>query len=210
MFECNTCDPTTMPLFKRLFGKKEDDDDSSGDEVEDLSADDLSYVGSAAYHVLRKHHNHHHHELWNVTKGKIIGELHQTPMDAFSRTENVDPPEGHDDWFPKKMGEIISRTETWCDIMSLAPPDGLFMVAFKKAIADICAKPKAFGGPIIIRMMFGNVVGMPVNCTTLMKELTKDLPEDASSKIKLWVGSWRKGVSWNHAKIIAVRLILIA
>jgi hypothetical protein len=191
-----------------LFRKKEDDD-SSGDEVEDASADDLSYVGSAAYNVLRKHHNHHHHELWNVTKGKIIGELHQTPMDAFSRTDAADPPEGHDDWFPKKMGEILGRTETWCDVMSLAPPDGLFMVEFKKALVQICENHNAFGGPIIIRMMFGNIVGVPVNCTTLMKELTKDLPKDAASKIKLWVGSWRKGVSWNHAKIIAVRIICI-
>jgi phosphatidylserine/phosphatidylglycerophosphate/cardiolipin synthase-like enzyme len=52
--------------------------------------------------------------------------------------------------------------------------------------------------------MFGNIIGVPVNCNLVIKELTKDLPEDASSKLKLWVGSWRKGVSWNHAKIIAV------
>lgn len=193
-----------MPLFKRLFRRNHDDDDSSGDEIEDASAGDLSYVGTAAYDVLRRHHNHHHKELWNVTKGKVIGKLHQTPMDAFTRTETSDPPDGHDDWFPEKVGEIIAQTETWCDVMSLAPPDGAFLVAFKKALKDICAKPEGFGGRIVIRMMFGNVVGMPVNCNTLISELTKDLPFDAPAKIKLWVGSWRKGVSWNHAKIIAV------
>jgi len=32
--------------------------------------------------------------------------------------------------------------------------------------------------------------------------LTKGLPEDAN--IQVWVGAWRYGLSWNHAKIIAV------
>lgn len=43
---------------------------------------------------------------------------------------------------------------------------------------------------------------MPVNCTAVVKELTRDLPPDPN--LLLWVGSWRNGVSWNHAKIIAV------
>jgi hypothetical protein len=191
-----------MGLFSSFWNRK-DDDESSGDECEDASADALSYVGMAAYDVLRKHHNHHHRELWNVTQGKVIGKIHQTPMDAFSRTESTDPPEGHDDWFPEKVGEIIARTESWCDVMTLAPPDGLFLVAFKKALKSICERDAVLGR-VTIRMMFGNIVGMPVNCNMLIEELTKDLPEDASSKLKLWVGSWRKGVSWNHAKIIAV------
>lgn len=190
-----------MPLFA-CFRKKEDDD-SSGDEVEDSTADSLSYVGKAAYDILRRRHNGTHHKLWNVTKGKVIGNLYQTPNDAFTREDSIDPPEGHDDWFPERIGELISRTESWCDIMSLAPPDGMFMVAFKKALKKICDREVSLGR-ITIRMMFGNVVGMPVNCNKLIKELTKDLPSDAEQKLKLWVGSWRKGVSWNHAKIIAV------
>eukprot|EP00934_Nitzschia_sp_Nitz4_P006283 Nitzschia sp. Nitz4//scaffold94_size78252//74771//76641//NITZ4_005478-RA/size78252-augustus-gene-0.68-mRNA-1//1//CDS//3329560410//6273//frame0 len=192
-----------MPLFKFLW-KKQDDDESSGDEVEDASADSLSHIGMAAYEELRKHHNHHHHELWNVTKGKMVGDLFFTPRDAFVRTETVDPPTNHSDWFPEAIGEILARTEDWCDVMSLAPPDGLFLKAFQQALAKICARPSGLGGRIVIRMMFGNIVGAPVNCTTVIRALTKDLPPDAASKIKLWVGSWRKGVSWNHAKIIAV------
>jgi len=35
-----------------------------------------------------------------------------------------------------------------------------------------------------------------------MRRLTEDLPKDAN--IQLWVGAWRRGASWNHAKIIAV------
>lgn len=191
-----------MPLFDCLFCKKEDDE-SSGDEVEDSSAGTLSYVGTAAYDVLRKKHNHFHHELWNVTKGKMIGNLDHTPLDAFTRQDTIDPPEGHDDWLPEKIGEIITRTESWCDIMSLAPPDGLFLIAFKKALKQICDREVSLGR-ITIRMMFGNIVGMPVNCNKVLAELTKDLPPDAGQKMQLWVGSWRKGVSWNHAKIVAV------
>ncbi|KAG7374402.1 phospholipase [Nitzschia inconspicua] len=192
-----------MPLFSRFFGKRKDDDESSGDEVEDRSAGDLSYVGTAAYDVLRKHYSHYHHDLWNVTKGRVVGDLHITPKDAFTRADTTDPPEGHDDWMPEKIREIIARTEEWCDIMTLGPPDGLFMDAFKQALHDICCRELILGR-ITIRMMFGNIVGMPVNCNKLIEEFTKDLPPDAGEKIKLWVGSWRKGVSWNHAKIIAV------
>lgn len=192
-----------MPLFSR-FRKQMGIDDSSGDECEDSSAGDLSYVGTAAYDVLRRKHNHRHHELWNVTKGKFV-ELDATPRDAFDRHERTDPLEGHDDWFPDKLEELISRTEEWCDVMTLAPPDGLFLDAFKRAIQTICEKDfVVLNRKIIIRIMFGNIVGQPVNCTRVINELTKDLPENAGDTIKLWVGSWRKGVSWNHAKIIAV------
>lgn len=197
-----------MPLFSR-FWKKSEDDESSGDECEDDSAGDLSYVGEAVYNVLRRHHNHHHHELWNVTKGKIVGDLQFTPRDAFIRTDRIDPVDGHDDWFPKAIGDVIRKTQNWCDILSLAPPDGAFMDEFKDALK--CIVEQSEGGlsmlgrnTIVIRMMFGNVVGMPVNCNSLIRELTKDLPAGADQKIKLWVGSWRKDVSWNHAKIVAV------
>jgi hypothetical protein len=171
--------------------------------VEDQSAGDLSYVGTAAYDVLRKHHNHYHHELWNVTKGKVVGPLQFTPRDAFTREDASDPPEAHDHWFPDKIYEMLIRTEEWCDVLSLAPPDGLFLDAFKRALKEICSRDMQLGR-ITIRIMFGNIVGMPVNCNKLITEFTKDLPEDAPEKIKLWVGSWRKGTSWNHSKIIAV------
>jgi hypothetical protein len=193
-----------MPrLFKKLF-KHDDDDESSGDEIEDASADGLSHVGTAAYNVLRREHNHHHKELWNVTRGKVVGDLQMTPKDAFTRTETVDPPDNHDDWFPERIGEMIARTNEWCDIMTLAPPDGLFLVEIKKALATICSRSDSFGGRVVVRFLMANIVAMPVNCKTLIDELTKDLPMNAPNKIKLWVGAWRKGVSWNHAKIVAV------
>ena len=205
-----------MPLFQRFWkASNKDDDESSGDEVVDKSADDLSYVGVAAYDVLRKHHNHHHHELWNVTKGKVSDHLskkydggsglHVTPRDAFSRVDAHDPPDGHDDWITKELGDLIGLTEEWCDICSLAPPDGLFLKEFQRGLATICARDTAGTlGRITIRMMFGNIPGAPLNCDKVIKELTKHLPKSAHNKVKIWVGSWRKDVSWNHAKIIAI------
>jgi len=45
---------------------------------------------------------------------------------------------------------------------------------------------------------------MPTNCNAVIKALTNDLPTDGDVKLHIWVGAWRRGFSWNHAKIIAV------
>jgi hypothetical protein len=173
-------------------------------EVVDKDAAPLSYVGQAAYEVLRTHHHHQWHRLWNVTSGTVVGKLHQTPLYNFDAGGTEDPETGHSDWFPIKMAEIMARTEIWCDVMSLRPPDGLFMDKFREALTTICERA---GTPdhktITIRMMFGNIAGCwPVNCNRVIKKLTEHLPENPN--IRLWVGAWRKGASWNHAKLIAV------
>lgn len=170
-------------------------------DASDSSADKLSHVGKAAYNILKKKHAWHHHAQWNVTSGKVIGELHQTPAPRVFEMDR-ELASGHDDWFPQKMGEILSRTKVWCDLMSLGPPDGEFMVELKKALKIVSDNAQGKDKPVVIRMMFGNIVGMPVNCDAVMKELTSDLPKGAN--IHMWVGAWRKGSSWNHAKIIAV------
>mmetsp|Transcript_16980 Transcript_16980/g.47618 ORF Transcript_16980/g.47618 Transcript_16980/m.47618 type:complete len:556 (-) Transcript_16980:62-1729(-) len=176
--------------------------------IDDGSAEHLSYVGKAAYGVLREHHSKYHEELWNISNdNRLVGGLLHTPIDAFAPRSTHDlPTELHDEWLPEKLGEIVGRTEEWCDILSLSPPSGKFMTAFQTALANICERKEdpMLDGRIVIRIMFGNVVGMPVDCNDIIKELTKELPKDADQKIRLWVGSWRKGVSWNHAKIIAV------
>lgn len=184
----------------------------------------LRNVGMAAYQELRTKHSVYHHKLWNVTSGIKVGQVHQTPLKAFSdRTvpgtlndiqaevsaetpeadkEEMNFCEGHDDWFPERMCEIMKLTEVWCDVLSLGPPDGSFMEKFHDALVHLAEKAASKEKPIIIRMMFGNIPAMPVNCHKVIKKLTKGIPKD--SNIRLWVGSWRKGVSWNHAKIIAV------
>jgi hypothetical protein len=85
-----------------------------------------------------------------------------------------------------------------CDVTSLAPPDGLFLTCFKAALKKLHEKNK----PITFRLLVGNIVGLPTNCTAVLEQLTSGIPE--TTKLRVWVGAWRKGVSWNHSKIIAV------
>uniref|UniRef100_A0A7S1FXU7 PLD phosphodiesterase domain-containing protein n=1 Tax=Corethron hystrix TaxID=216773 RepID=A0A7S1FXU7_9STRA len=188
------CDPSSICGFNKSY---------VNDEVEDDSASNLSHVGSAAYDALKIKHGWYHHSLWNVTSGRVVGELDHTPKDAWTREEG-DPVEGHDDWFPEKLGEIISRTEIWCDVLSLGPPDGAFMDEFNKALITVAERAKSQEKIITVRMMFGNIPAMPVNCKKVIKKLTWGIPNDDSTFLRLWVGAWRKNVSWNHAKIIAV------
>jgi len=171
-----------------------------GEPVEDKDATALSYVGTAAYDALRAKHSEHHGPLWNVTSGRIVEGLHFTPREAWPGSPAH--PDGHSDWFPEIMGDILSRTKIWADVLSLGAPDGRFMAAFKSALGVIAESAGERDEPVIIRMMFGNIVGMPTNCNAVRDQLTADLPGDAN--IHLWVGAWRRGVSWNHSKIIAV------
>jgi len=176
---------------------------SSGEEIHDDDAVNLSHVGDAVHRTLGQHHNRHHLRQWNVTSGKIVGSVQDTPRGVVDRAE--DPATANDDWFPEKLAEIISRTESWCDIMSLGPPDGKFLTAFQTALATLSERSKTSEKPIVVRMLFGNIAGMPVNCDGVIKALTSNLPQnDSTIKLHLWVGAWRKGLSWNHAKLIAV------
>ena len=62
------------------YGKDDDDDNESiSEEAFDKQAELLSYIGTAAYNVLRKDHSSQHHTLWNITTGCIIDSVHQTP-----------------------------------------------------------------------------------------------------------------------------------
>ena len=171
--------------------------DEDGEAV-DNDAQDLSYVGTACYDALRRQHRRFHHSLWNVTSGSIVS-LDPTPRESSFSTNDNKLPAQHSDWFPEKLGALVGRTEIWCDLMSLGPPDGVFMTAMQAALKQLHDKNKK----IIVRMMFGNIVAAPVNCDKVIKALTKDIPSE-TTHLRLWVGAWRKGVSWNHAKIVAV------
>jgi hypothetical protein len=187
-------------MFKGFFSDPPEWSDDEGEVIDD-DALKLSHVGQAAYETLRTRHHQHHHTLWNVTSGAVVGDLRQTPLHTFEG-EGRDPPAGHSDWFPHTMAEIMARTEHWCDVMSLGPPDGLFMEKFQEALQTLCQRADETGKTITIRIMFGHIIGTPVNITAVITKLTENLPP--SPNIRLWVGAWRKGVSWNHAKIIAV------
>lgn len=211
-----------MEMFDCCFRCCEKGYESSGDEIHDKDAVNLSHVGKAAYEVLRTKHNQHHHNLWNVTSGVVVGPVDQTPIDAWTRDSEY-PPDSHDDWyvyctipiifrkfsyfslfsrFPKKLASIMVKTKVWCDVMSLGPPDGVFMDEMKLALQEMARNAKDSPKPVIVRFMFGNIVGMPVNCNKLIKHLMDGI--ETSANLQVWVGAWRRGVSWNHAKIIAV------
>jgi len=125
----------------------------------DKSADGLSYVGEAAYQLLRTKHAKYHDSLWNVTKSKVVGSLQHTPGPSIFSCGH-DPEEGHSNWFAEKMCEIMSKTTTWCDVMSLAAPDGYFLEQFQKALKNIADNNQDKSEPVIVRLMFGNIIGM--------------------------------------------------
>ena len=84
----------------------------------------LSYVAKAAYAILRTKHatttqqnNKQQQTAWNLSSGKIVGKLHQTPRDAFRMTNTLSLgggagsiSDGHDDWFPEIIANIMKRT----------------------------------------------------------------------------------------------------
>ncbi len=52
----------------------------------------------------------------------------------------------------------MKRTKTWCDVMSLSPPDGKFLEELRDAITHINRNSDSKSPPVI-RMMFGNIIG---------------------------------------------------
>ena len=157
----------------------------------DVDAVGLSHVGQAAYELLRTKHEDHHKQQWNVAHGRVVGDLHQTPRMAWPGPEEGPHDDGHDDWFPEAMADIMKRTQVWCDVCSLGPPDGLFMERFKEALAVIAenAADRPADQPVIVRMMFGNIIGMPVNCNGIIKKLTANA--NSAFKARDWMEAAR-------------------
>jgi hypothetical protein len=185
------------------------------DSAEQRNLDGFSSTGLAAFKALRVKHFWHYKRQWNVSSGRVVA-VYATPRvqtsgggggEAENAADGGDAPSlgslplGHSDWFPQRLGEIVADTEEWCDVLNLGPPDGLFMDAFADAIKRLHDKNK----PIVVRMMFGNVLGIGnVNCRAVVAKLTERISNPEATKLRLWVGAWRKGVSWNHSKILVV------
>ena len=128
----------------------------------------LSYAGSAAYETLRHKHGKQHDKCWNVTTGRTVGTVRWTPKDPFDhacrcKLQMKDTPEdvpadkvagkkAHNQDLPGRMGELIAKTEYWCDVTSLDPPDGMFMTAFTNAITKVAQvwniAARAIGPPV--------------------------------------------------------------
>jgi phosphatidylserine/phosphatidylglycerophosphate/cardiolipin synthase-like enzyme len=181
--------------LRSLFRKERGDTSRGFDE----SSQNLSHVGQAISRTLLKRHILKYKTSWNVSSGKVVS-LNLTPKQSFQDVPGLPHilSPGHSEWFPAELRKIIEKTEVWCDILGLSPPDGDFMDAFCDAIETLHNKNQ----PIVIRFLFGHVVAMPVDCKKVLKRLTRSIPDD--TKLRIWLGAWRRSVSWNHAKIIAV------
>ncbi len=149
----------TMLLRLLCCGLNDTRTEDNGPPIEDESAEDLSYIAKAAYDVLRTKHTSYHKSQWNVTKSVMVGSLHHTPDIKFVKTGEEPPKEGHSNWFAEKMCEIMSKTTKWCDVMSLAAPDGYFLEQFKKALKNIVEMNRGNPDVVIVRLMFGNILG---------------------------------------------------
>merc|ERR1719379_355462 len=101
---------------------------------------------------------------WNKTCGRVVGEFRQTPLQQHWK--DADCPPGISNSFPQRMGEVMKTGREWVDLTSLSPPDGLFLEAIKDAIATLAASGGG-GDPIVVRLLFGNIVGMPVDTDAL-------------------------------------------
>jgi len=109
---------------------------------------------------------------------------------------------GHYDALMDEMYSLMIRGTKIVDVTSLTPPDGRFLAAVRNALTYLSAKPN----PPRVRLIFGEfpVQGV-VNTTTLIKDLTRDVPK--SSSIDIAVGAYRSSdapPSWNHAKMVAI------
>ena len=170
-------------------------------ELEVKSHQSLSHVGEAVFDVLESKHNKSRYETWNIARGYVIGPVQYTPTNVWGNRS--DPTESQDYWLPEKMAEIVAHAEKWVDIMTLSPPDGLFLTEFKAAIETLADRSSTADNPIIVRILLGiSSRWRAFDCDLLIQSLTNDLPPDAN--IRIWVGAWRKGLGWNHAKLIAV------
>jgi phosphatidylserine/phosphatidylglycerophosphate/cardiolipin synthase-like enzyme len=164
----------------------------------------LSHVGESAHRALEKDHSHHRNVLWNVTSGNVVEEIHPTPRMAFCNAAAQEKGQD-DDWFPNVMADLMKRTNVWCDVLCCTPPDGLFLTKFNEALQVLAAKK--CDKPITVRILFGNIIGFPVNLKTAIRELTNGIHSSSqqhTNNMRLWVGVWRAHVAFNHAKIIAV------
>lgn len=180
-----------------------DDEPEGPDDYFDAAGDGLSDIGNAAFQVLKENYWIHRRRCWNVSHGKVVGEARQTPpRDTWGNLAYIvdENPETHSDCFPEDVFNMMTKAEQWVDLTSLSAPTGKFCEKITAAIQQLHES----GNEVTIRLLFGNISGMPTNCEGLVQTFTKGLPAD-DTKIKLWVGAWRKGfTTWNHSKIIAV------
>jgi len=165
----------------------------------------LSYIGEAAKKVLSEKYAEHRGSAWNVNAGSIVGPaiVQSPPLDCWGKDDISGSK--HSDVLPETVQQVIAKAEHWVDITTLAPPDGKFEESYKEALRLLAENAQKNDRKITVRILFGNIVGMPINADSLISSFTEQSSKIVDGpNIELWVGGWRKGLSWNHSKIIAV------
>eukprot|EP00811_Abedinium_folium_P037213 NODE_984_length_2663_cov_4.813486.p1 GENE.NODE_984_length_2663_cov_4.813486~~NODE_984_length_2663_cov_4.813486.p1 ORF type:complete len:593 (-),score=162.23 NODE_984_length_2663_cov_4.813486:811-2589(-) len=188
-----------------LKAENDSDTSSEGEPETDDEATTLSYVGEAVYSSLRYKYRSTHNDCWNITHGRVVGALHQSPASHFwgKPSAQILPVNDHADFLPQRMFDVLVRANHWVDVTSLSPPEGKFLAKFQEAMGMLAERAERNKQQLTVRMLFGNIIGMPVDCDAVLQSLMASVPDDCEY-FRFWVGAWRKGVSWNHSKIIAV------
>eukprot|EP00929_Paragymnodinium_shiwhaense_P032686 TRINITY_DN18088_c0_g1_i5.p1 TRINITY_DN18088_c0_g1~~TRINITY_DN18088_c0_g1_i5.p1 ORF type:complete len:734 (+),score=131.67 TRINITY_DN18088_c0_g1_i5:104-2305(+) len=156
----------------------------------------LSLIGEKIVEVLRSKHRFQRERCWNVATGTILNAALQTPSSEYFG--QIDTPETHSLELANCYYDLISKAEKLVDVTSLGPPDGEFEQQIKAGLEALATS----GKEVLCRFLFGHIIGMHVDCDDVLERLTKDIPPN--SKITVWIGAYRKGVSWNHSKIMAI------
>jgi murine toxin len=97
---------------------------------------------------------------------------------------------------------MIGRARGAVDIASLNPPDGPFL----DAVFDGLRQCASSGVDLRVRFLFGHVPTMD-KVTSFIKDLERLCQEPSMKRMEILVGQcWVRlgGLSWNHAKIVAV------
>jgi phosphatidylserine/phosphatidylglycerophosphate/cardiolipin synthase-like enzyme len=117
---------------------------------------------------------------------------------------------GHSDALVDVIYKLVISATVSVDIVELAPPaDGRFLAALRNALTWLAHS----GRPVTVRVIVGDY---PPNESVDIKKLAHQLLRDASkvpmSRLRIYVGATRScdansacpGLSWNHAKVVAV------
>jgi len=169
--------------------------------VENQDPASHSYIVKAAIRELESNHAAYHEKLWASTTGTVVGEIQHSPRGAWTQ-EGLLCDEFDSDWVPEAMGDIIEGTEVWCDCSTLEPPTGLFLEKIKSSLAKLSKKSEDSESKIVVRFLFGDHILHPTDCNALMEKFTNGIDPDKSN-LEIWVGASRRGITWNHAKIVA-------
>lgn len=152
------------------------------------------------------------HQLKGVTYqlsdgNRLAGDwLVQTPAAWGLRAEEVIP--GRSDALLTRIRDLVASAKISVDIALLQPPaDERFLGALRKGIARLAAS----GRHVTVRILVGTYPPLVPHARDLIAAFQREVDGAPRSRVELYAAVMRscdaaacKGLSWNHAKIVAV------